>query len=104
MKHELSDTSRNDRWIERAARCRDKMGKGEISTGAFASILAHPGEPNFPETGIAGIGSRTCAILHRSDLCSPKTLGKIQTRVEFSIAACKGIRLKRRTHPVMRNM
>ena len=90
MKHKLSDTSRNDRWIERAARCRDKMGKGKISPEAFASILAHPGEPNFPETGIAGIGSRISAILHRSDLCSPKTLGKIQTRVELSIAACKG--------------
>jgi hypothetical protein len=34
-----------------------KMGKGKISTEAFASLLARSGKPIFPETGPVSAGA-----------------------------------------------
>ena len=77
------------RWIERsarAARFRDKMGKGKTSTEAFALILAHPGEPILRNTSRAGARCRNCAISPQMNLCTLKNQESTSTRVESSTA------------------
>jgi hypothetical protein len=94
------------RSIERAAcaaRFWGKTGKGKISAEALESILAHPGEPIFRETGAAGAWERISAISHRSDLRSAKTAYSMQTRIEFSTAARAYVRVKRRTRAAVEN-
>jgi hypothetical protein len=94
------------RSIERAAcaaRFWGKTGKGKISPEALESILAHPGEPIFRETGAAGAWERISAISHRSDLRSAKTAYSMQTRIEFSTAARAYVRVKRRTRAAVEN-
>lgn len=80
-----------------AARFRDTTGKGEISTEAVESILAHPGEPIFRETGAARAGRRIFAISHHFDSCSMTNPCSIPTRVEFHTTARAWVRVKRRT-------
>jgi len=80
-----------------AARFRDTTGKGEISTEALESILAHPGEPIFRETGAARAGRRIFAIAHHSDSRSTKNQCSIPTRVAFPTTARACVRVKRRT-------
>ena len=80
-----------------AARFRAKTGKGEISTETVESILAHPGESIFRETGAARAGRRILAIAHHSDSRSTKNPCSIQTRVEFHTKARACVRVKRRT-------
>ena len=103
MTYGFSTASRLARSIERAARCRDKMGKGEISTAALASILAHPGKPVFPETGLADSGCLVSAISPQPDSPSPKTARSMPTQVEFSTTARGCMRVKRRTHTAVEN-
>ena len=106
MKHGFLAASCVARAIERAAcaaRFRGKTGKGEISTEASESIVAHPGEPIFTETRVAGAGRRIAAISHHSDLRSVKTPGSMQVRVEFPTAACDCVRVKRRTRAAVEN-
>ena len=76
MKHGFPTASCVAHRIERAAcaaRSRGKTGKGEISTEASALILAHPGEPISPETGIAGASCPVSVISPQPDSRSPKT-------------------------------
>ena len=106
MKHEFPTASCVARLIERAAcaaRFRGKTGKGKISTEALALILAHPGEPIFPETGVGGAGCRVSAISPQPDLRAPKTPGSMQTRVEFPTAARGCVPVKRRTYAAVEN-
>lgn len=103
MKHGFPIASRVARWIERAVRFRGKTGKGEISTEALALILARPGKPIFPETGIQGVGCRISTITPESDLRSPKTPSMIPTRVEFPTAALGCVRMKRRARTTVEN-
>ena len=106
MKHGGSATACVMRLTTRAAcaaRCRGKTGKVEISTEASESIVAHPGEPIFTETRVAGAGRRISAISHHSDLRSAKTPGSMQVRVEFPTAACDCVRVKRRTRAAVEN-
>ena len=87
------------RLIEHAAceaRFRNKTGKGRISTAAFASILAHPGKPIFPETGIAGIAGWNSAISHQCALRSTTTSCSMHIRVESSTVARGCVHVKRR--------
>ena len=53
-------------WCAMPARpdSRTKRIRVEISTEAVESILAHPGEPIFRETGAARAGRRIFAISH----------------------------------------
>ena len=106
MKHGFLAASCVARAIERAAcaaRFRGKTGKAEISTEASGSIVAHPGEPIFTETRVAGAGRRISAISHHSDLRSTKTPCSMQTRVEFPTAARGCVRVKRRTRAAVEN-
>jgi hypothetical protein len=106
MKHRICTAAGVARWIERAAylaRFQGKMGKGKISTEAFALILLRPGEPIFPETALARAGGRICAISPQEDLCSPKTPESMPTRVEFPTAACGYVRVKRRPRAAVEN-
>ena len=103
MRYGFSTASRIARSIERAARCRNKMGKGEISTTVLASILAHPGKPVFPETGVAGLGCLISAISPHPDSPSPKPARSLPTRVEFPTAARGRVRVKRRTRATVEN-
>ena len=77
------------RWIERsvcAVRFHGKTGKGKTSTEAFASILAHPGEPILRNTGRAGARCRNCAISPQMNLHTLKNQESTSTRVESSTA------------------
>ena len=106
MKHGFPTASCVARLIERAAcaaRFQGKTGKGKLSTETLALILAHPGEPIFPETGVAGASCPIFAISHQSDLRSTKTPCSMQTRVEFPTAARGCVRVKRRTRAAVEN-
>ena len=94
------------RSIERAARAarfRGKMGKGKISTEAFAPILGHPGAPIFRQTGGAGAGGRICAISHRCDRHSTTTPCSMPTEVEFPTVARAGIGVEHHTRTAVEN-
>ncbi len=93
MKHEFSTASCVARLIERAARCRDKMGKGEISTAALASILAHPGELFLPMKRalrcLGGWDAIPCRAAQTKDAVAFAMPGRgimYSTRVEFPTA------------------
>ena len=100
MKHRGCVAAWDMRSVARAAcaaRFRGKMGKGRISTEAFASLLANPGEPIFPETAVAGAGCCISAISRQPDLNPTSTPCSMQTEVEFPTAARACLRVKHRT-------
>jgi hypothetical protein len=83
--------------LGRDASIQRKMGKGKISTEAFASILAHSGKPIFRKMSVAGGGGRFFAISPELNLCSLRTPHSMSTRVEFLTAARACVCVKRRT-------
>ena len=102
MKHGGSAAACIARLIERAAQGEGKMGEGNVSTEAIASILGFPGEPLFSETGVEGVGTRISAISLTSDLHLPKPPDRL-IRVEFPTPARAGMHVKRRTRAAVEN-
>ena len=83
MKKAASDETPGLHRVGRRVPHEHKMGKGEISPEAFASLKTHPGEPIFREKGVAGSGGRFFAMSPELQLCTPRIAQSMSTGVEI---------------------